>query len=143
MSLIKFMKLVYGILFIFSAIIIIVNMLLSALYEVVFLNIFPNDLGYSIVLLSIGIISLAYIRDNDVIRHASSLFISTILAGVMFFLRIMIVISNYIDTYIISLEGEAYTFNLASKLNYLEVYLAPLTFIFLYYAYLILRRKTI
>jgi hypothetical protein len=143
MELIRLAKIVYGLIFILSAILIIFNVILSALYNTMLVNIFPSDLGYSIALLSIGAISLAYIKSNDITKLASSLLISTILAGVMFFLRLMVLISDCIDAYIIRLEGEIYVFNIYSELNYLEVYLAPLTFILLYYAYIVLRKRTI
>lgn len=143
LKLLRFLKLVYGLIFISSAVLIIINNVFAIWYHYILIKLFQNDLGYSIVLISIGIISLAYIKDSDIVKPASSLFISTALAGVMFFIRILVVLSHYIDTYILYLRGESYIFSLANELGFLEIYLAPLTFTLLYYTYNILRRKTI
>jgi len=142
---VKIIKLLYGgIYLIFSALIIlrgtldIVGIDLSqALYLV------SSDIGYGIVVLSIGVISISYINSEDIIKQASGLFVSTILSLGLLGIRILVILSHYLDYLLIqSVEGEG-LFDLTSELSYVEIYTSVITIVLLYYAYRILRRYTI
>ena len=142
---VKIIKLLYGgIYLIFSALIIlrgtldIVGIDLSqALYLV------SSDIGYGIVVLSIGVISISYINSEDIIKQASGLFVSTILSLGLLGIRILVILSHYLDYLLIqSVEGEG-LFDLTSELSYVEIYTSIITIVLLYYAYRILRRYTI
>jgi len=142
---VKIIKLLYGgIYLIFSALIIlrgtldIVGTDLSqALYFV------SSDIGYGIVVLSIGVISISYINSEDIIKQASGLFVSTVLSLGLLGIRILVILSHYLDYLLTqSVEGEG-LFDLTSELSYVEIYTSIITIVLLYYAYRILRRYTI
>ena len=139
----KISKILYGSIFILSGVLIAINSLFYTFYHRYLLNFLVPDLGYSVVLITIGVISLAFIRSNDTIKLSSSLLVSTIMSTMLFILRILTIISHWIDAYILTLEGEEYLFNLFEEINYLEIYLAPLTIILLIYSYHVLRKYTI
>jgi len=139
----KVSKIIYGAIFVLSGILIAINTLFYSFYHRYLLNFLVPDLGYSVVLITIGIISLAFIRSSDIIKLSSSLLVSTIMSTMLFILRTLTIMSHWIDAYILTLEGEEYLFNLFEEMNYLEIYLAPLTIILLIYSYHVLRKYTI
>lgn len=139
----KVSKIIYGAIFVLSGILIAINTIFYSFYHRYLLNFLVPDLGYSVVLITIGIISLAFIRSSDIIKLSSSLLVSTIMSTMLFILRTLTIMSHWIDAYILTLEGEEYLFNLFEEINYLEIYLAPLTIILLIYSYHVLRKYTI
>ncbi len=142
---VKILKLVYGGIYLIFSILIVLRGTLDilgidlskALYFV------SGDIGYGIVVLSIGVVSMSYINSEDIIKQASGLFISTILSLGLLGIRILVIISHYLDYLLIqSVEGEG-LFDLISELSYVEIYTSIITIVLLHYAYRILRRYTI
>jgi len=146
-SYIKYLQLIYGIIFIIFSLISIITWFLDLfglsiklIYGYLYI---PPNVGYGLAILSIGVLSIFPIKYNDPIKINSALFIATILATILVVLEILTAAAHYIDVGILYLSGETGSFNIIEDLGRIEIYMSPYTLFLLIYSLNRLKRYTI